>query len=147
MKMFNCLVSLGANMGNINPHHEIPKKGISRAEIILLRVIHGKEQVFNIVPLPGEYTLPRLTDDGKEVQVEVTDMEVYQHLALNYPGREKMIEETFGIKLTDVAEGLDDLEDDLGGERLTPRAANAIDDDPALQPPAAIPQTTRVPIA
>lgn len=147
MKRFDCLVSLGANMGNINPHHEIPKKGISRAEIILLRVIHGKEQVFNIVPLPGEYTLPRLTDDGKEVQVEVTDMEVYQYLALNYPGREKMIEETFGIKLTDVAEGLDDLEDDLGGERLTPRAANAIDDDPGLQPPAVVPQTTRVPIA
>lgn len=147
MKQFNCLVSLGANMGNINPHHEIPKKGISRAEVILLRVIHGKEQVFNIVPLPGEYQITRMSDDGKEIKVDASDMDVYQYVALNYPGREKMIEETFGIKLVDVAEGLDDLEDDLDGERLTPRAANAVDDDPGLQPPVAAPVTSRVPIS
>lgn len=152
MKRFNCLVSLGTHMG-VNPHHEIPKQKISKAEVILLRTIHGKESVFNIVPVEGEFTLPRVTNDGKTVNVEVTDMEVYRHLSTEYTGiyngltGTQLIEKTFGVQLEDMGADLDDLENDLPGERLTAAAPGRVDDDPGLQPPAPIPQTTRTPIS
>jgi len=108
MKLYNCRLALGANIGNINPHHEKPMYGIPKAEVVLLRAIHGKDAVIDIVEVG-------VTDRS--------DMEIYRALADEFTGYPKyvhLIEQLFNVKLTDLTSDLDDLESDLGGERLTP---------------------------
>lgn len=103
MKTYNCLVALGTNTGNVNPHHEVPKFSVTRAEVVILRAIHGKDAVKNLVPV-GE-TLP-----------DVTDMDVYKYLAIFYPVR--LIERLFNVVLVDLDSDLDDegLEEGLDTE-------------------------------
>jgi hypothetical protein len=149
MKRYSCLVALAMNTGNINPHHEIPKSNVSRAEIVLLRALHGKDAVFNILAQPGEYQLTRLDADDKEVKFVASDMDVYQHLYATYPtgnSREEalkikvMIERLFNVRLDDdLGADLDDLEEGLDAEaprgQRTAAMPNAADDDPDLEIP------------
>lgn len=147
MKRYSCLVALAMNNGNINPHHEVPKSNVSRAEIVLLRALHGKDAVFNIVPLAGEYMLTRTDENDREVKYVASDMEVYQHLYATYPTGNSveenrkikgLIERLFNIKLDDdLGADLDDLEEGLDapeGRRTAP-APEAADDDPDLEIP------------
>lgn len=130
MKLYNCLIALGMNQGTVNPHHEVPKMAITRAEVVVLRGIHGKEAVKNIEPV-GE------TPEG------VSDMDVYRTLAQTYPPR--LIESLFGVVLLDLDSDLDgeDLE-----EGLEPREPVLIGGRPAGEDGDALdlggmPQVTR----
>lgn len=153
MKIFNCIVQLGGNHGTINPHHEVPKMGISRAEVILLRKLHGMDAVFNIVPVEGEFTITTFEEvmEGgrkqfKEVKTTPDDMGVYRYLCEQYVNRANpglivsIVEGLFNVRLADLAQGLPDLEaglDDVPAEtgKRTAPAKNSVDGDPDLVPP------------
>ena len=105
MKLYSCLISLGMNNGGPNPHHEVPRYDVTRAEVIILRSLHGSDAVIDLVH----------TGDTVE---GMSDMDVYHSLTETYPA--KLIERLFGVQLTDLSTGLDDLEADLPGERITP---------------------------
>lgn len=143
MKTYNCLVSLGSNIGTIDPRHQVPKYNCPRAEIVLLRALHGVDAVSNVKPT-GNDAMIEDEDGNKSV---ATDMEVYRKLAVDYaheqPHKVKMIEGLFGIRLTDLTGDLDDLEADLDGPSVVKRVekpgADPLDDgaDVTLPPPGA----------
>lgn len=94
MKIYNCRIALGANIGTINPHHEVPRTNVPRAEIVLLRAIHGKDAVIDI----------------KETGITHTkDEAIYQQLADMYPKYVKLVESLFNVKLVDLSSDLDRL--------------------------------------
>ncbi len=92
MKTYSCRVALGMNIGTINPHHEVTKVNVPRAEIVLLRAIHGKDAVLDLKET-GVSSLP--------------DSQIYATLAETYPKYVKMIESLFNVKLLDLSSDLD----------------------------------------
>ena len=97
MRTYNCLVQLGANKGGPNPHHEVPRFNVPRAEIVLLRSIHGADAVTQLKPV-GE------TDENIE------DMDIYRAMAESYPKHINLIERLNNIILEDLNFMVDDLE-------------------------------------
>ena len=137
MRLYNCRVSLGANIGTVNPHHEKPMYGIPKAEVVLLRAIHGRDAVIDIVEVGT---------------TDKSDREIYQALADEFTGYPKyvhLIEQLFSVKLTDLTSDLDDLESDLGGDRLTAKVVDVVAgaDDEIEIAPVATQRPARTPVA
>lgn len=92
MKTYDCRISLGKNIAATDPQHQVNKKNITRAEVVLLRSIHGADAVQEV----------------KHVGINnAPDAQIYAELAEQYPKYPQMIEKLFGVQLQDFSAGLD----------------------------------------
>ncbi len=103
MRTYNCLVQLGANKGGPNPHHEVPRVNVPRAEIVLLRALHGADAVKDLVAVG-------------ETPEELEDMDIYRSMAERYPKHVNLIERLNNVVLEDFSFADDDLERGLEEE-------------------------------
>ena len=91
MKLYNCTVSIGKGGGNINPHHEVPRIGVTKAEVVVLRSIHGMDAV---------------KDLKETVELNKPDMEIYAELATRY--KRSTVEQLFNVRLENLSEGMEE---------------------------------------
>lgn len=82
MQIANVQVALGGDQGN-----RVPKYGVTPAEIVVLRAIHGTESVIEIEPA-GEVTRPHAVEKSRlmEVYGGAKDEDNRPHVVNVFPG-------------------------------------------------------------
>lgn len=98
MFRYNCIVRLGGDM-----RREVVKKGVSAAEIVVLRHIHGHDAIHNVQPMDPEKKFKRRIN-GKEVMLnaqEVMERNEFTPLPRGYHDEYVRLESIYGAKRLD----------------------------------------------
>jgi hypothetical protein len=135
MKAYKALINI-----NGSHSHQVVKKGLTAAEILVLRAIHGQDSVRDIKPMMAggnavHATIWTMDDDGNDIEAKLTRntllgslRRVYgdQIVAAVFPG----INPVLPVELAEIGENVDaDEEIDLEKQALADHRAAISEDD------------------